>query len=367
MGGRTDVGTYPTLLLKGDHYTMGLQHGHQVRALRPQIERALAARWCEAQPGPSEARFEALYQETRTLMGELDRPGLELMRGQADALGLDLEMLLRCNLAGALLDSRSIRHHAGDEGCTTWAAAGPATAGGRPILAKNRDSSVEHLRLQCIAHAMPAVGYRYLYVSSAGSPGVFCAGLNEAGLAVADTHVTSTDVGPGLPDYSLMMHVLEKHDDVRSAVDYLRSVPRMGRHNLLLADARGSLAVFEIGHRAFGLRGAHDGVLVNTNHFVSSEMEAAFVDVSAPEEQGNSQRRFEQATRDLDAAFGAIDARLAQRLMAGHASPQASICCHPREVADFRTISSCIFLPAEGRMLFCHGLPCQGRWDVLAV
>lgn len=367
MDGQTEVGAYPTLLLKGDHYAMDLQHGHQVRALRPQIERALAARWFEAQPGPSEARFEALYQETRALMAELDRPGLELMRGQADALGLDLEMLLRCNLAGVLLDSRSIRGHVGDEGCTTWAATGPATAGGRPILVKNRDSSVEHLRLQCVAHAMPAVGYRYLYVSSAGSPGVFCAGLNEAGLAVADTHVTSTDVGPGLPDHSLMMHVLEKHDDVRSAVDYLRSVPKMGRHNLLLVDVRGSLAVFEMGHRTSGLRGAHDGVLVNTNHFVSPEMEASFVDVSAPEEQGNSQRRFEQATRELEAAFGAIDAGLAQRLMAGHANPQSALCCHPGEATGYRTISTSIFLPAEGRMLFCHGLPCQGRWDLLAV
>jgi len=367
MGPQTEVGAYPTLLLKGDHYAMGLQHGHQVRALRPQIERALAVRGREAQPGPSEARFEALYQETRALMAELDRPGLELVRGQADALGLDLEVLLRCNLAGVLLDGRSIRRHLGGEGCTTWAATGPATASGQPILAKNRDSSAEHLRLQCVVRAMPAVGYRYLYVSSAGSPGVFCAGLNEAGLAVADTHVTSADVGPGLPDHSLMMHMLEKHDEVRSAVDYLRSVPRMGRHNLLLADARGSLAVFEIGHRTFGLREVHDGVLVNTNHFVSPEMAASFVDVSAPEEQGNSQRRFEQAIRQLEAAFGAIDASLAQRLMASHASPQAAICCHPREGAGCRTISSCIFLPAEGRMLFCHGLPCKGRWDVFAI
>jgi len=346
---------------------MGLQHGHQVRALRPEIERALATRWREAQPGPSEASFEALYRETRALMADLDRPGLDLMRGQADALGLYLEMLLRCNLAGALLDSRSIRRHLGNEGCTTWAAAGPATAGGQPILAKNRDSSVEHLRLQCVAHATPAVGYRYLYVSSAGSPGVFCAGMNEAGLAVADTHVTSTDVGPGLPDHSLMMHVLEKHDVVRSAIDYLRSVPRMGRHNLLLADARGSLAAFEMGHRTFGLRGEHDAIVVNTNHFVSPEMKDSFVDVSAPGEQGDSQRRFEQATRELEAAFGDIDVSLARQLMAGHAGPQAAICCHPREATGYRTISTSIFLPAEGRMLFCHGLPCQGRWDVFAV
>jgi len=123
-----------TLSLEGDHYAMGRQHGQQVRALRPEIVRALAARRRAAEPRPSEARFEALFRETRALMAEIDRPGLDLMRGQADALGLELDTLLRCNLAGALSDDRAIRRRPGNEGCTTWAAAGPATAGAAPQL-----------------------------------------------------------------------------------------------------------------------------------------------------------------------------------------------------------------------------------------
>ena len=67
-----------------------------------------------------------------------------------------------------------------------------------------------------------------------------------------------------------MMHLLEEHADVSSALDYLRSVPRMGRNNLILADARGHLAVFEIGHRRYGQSETHDGVLVSTNHFVTA-------------------------------------------------------------------------------------------------
>lgn len=358
---------YLILTLEGDHYAMGRQHGDQVRELRPEIVRALEARQREATPRPSEARFEALFQETRRLMAEIDRPGLDFQRGQADALGLDLDVLLRCNLAGALLDDRSIRRRPADEGCTTWAAAGLATAGGQPILAKNRDSSLEHLRLQCVVRARPTVGYHYVSITSAGSPGVFCAGLNQAGLAVADTHVTSTDVGPGLPDHSLMMHILERHDAVSSAVDYLRAVPRLGRHNLLLADARGFLAAFEIGHQGYGLREARHGVLVNTNHFLSPEMEASFVDVSPPGERGNSQHRFQRATRELEAAFGRIDVTLARRLMAGHGDPLASICCHSRGDDASCTISTSIFLPTERRMLFCHGLPCQGQFDTFDV
>ena len=40
-------------------------------------------------------------------------------------------------------------------------------------------------------------GYRHVYSGSAGCPGVFCAGINEVGLAVGDSHVSSTDLGPG--------------------------------------------------------------------------------------------------------------------------------------------------------------------------
>jgi hypothetical protein len=186
---------------------------------------------------------------------------------------------------------------------------------------------------------------------------------------VADTSVKSTDLGPGLPDYSLMMHLLEKHDCVPSALDYLRSVPRMGRNNLMLADARGHLAVFEIGHHSFGLFETHDGVLVSTNHFTSPELRCCFVDTSEPHLKGSSLHRREQAERALEAALGRIDVPFAQRLMATHAGPLASICRHsrpgrhPAEGLGSGTISASIFLPVRRAMLFCHGLPCQGRYD----
>jgi hypothetical protein len=184
---------------------------------------------------------------------------------------------------------------------------------------------------------------------------------------VADTHVTSTDLGPGLPDFSLMMHLLEDHDRVSSALDYLRSVPRMGRNNLILADAHGHIAVFEIGHRTHGLFETHDGVLVSTNHFASPELRDRFVDTGGPHLKGNSLYRHAQATRALESALGLIDVPFAQRLMATHAGPLASICRHPAEGRESGTISASIFLPAQRAMLFCHGLPCQGSYDEFAL
>jgi isopenicillin-N N-acyltransferase-like protein len=357
---------YTTLTLQGDHSTQGRQHGYQVQSLRPQIAKAIEVRFAQIERAGPDARFERLLQETRDLLQEIDEPLLDLIRGQAEALEFEFDTLLRYTLVSYLRDDLLTRKARVGEGCTTWAATGSATADGQPLLAKNRDYRPEHLPLQVVIQVTPLSGYRYVCSGSAGSPGVFCAGINEAGLAVADTHVSSTDLGPGLPDFSLMMHLLEEHDRVSSAIDYLQSVPRMGRNNLILADAGGHVAVFEVGHRAFGLLETCDGVLVNTNHFASPELRGCFVDTDEPHLQGNSFQRHEHATRALEGARGLIDVPFAQRLMATHAGPLASICCHPAEGREYSTISTSIFLPARRTMLFCHGLSCQGRYDEFA-
>ena len=358
------MSNYITFTLQGDYYAMGWQHGCQVRDLRPRIAEAIKARFREIEEDGLDVRFEMPLREIRELLQELEAPLLAMIQGQAQALEFEFDTLLRYTLATYLYDLR--RKPLDSEGCTTWAAAGSAAAGGQPILVKNRDGGPEYLPLQIVIRATPASGYRYVCISSAGSPGVPCAGINLAGLAVADTYVCSTDLGPGLPTCALMMHILENHDSVSSAVDYLRSVPRMGRKNLILADAQGHLAVFEIGHRRYGLFETQDGVLVNTNHFVSPELQGCFVDTAPPLTRGNSSHRYEKVTRELNAVWGRIDVPFAQRLMATHDGPLASICRHLTAGSDSATISTSIFLPVQRTMLFCHGLPCRGRYDSFA-
>ncbi len=354
---------YLRFQVQGDHYSMGRQHGQQVRSLRPAILEAMAARQHQIEGDGADERFETLVRDTADVMAAADPECVALVRGQAEALEIDFHALMRYGLTSYLRDDLLTRRPPAGEGCTTWAASGVSTADGRPILVKNRDYRLEHLRLQIVVRARPARGYEYCFVGSAGSPGVFSGGINAAGLAVADTHVSSTDLGPGLPDYALMMRLLEEHDSVASALDYLRAAPRLGRNNLILADAAGALAVFEIGHRRFGLRETRAGVLVNTNHFVSSDLEQSCVEVESPSMQGNSQARHRRVTAALAQAHGQIDETLAKALMAAHAGPLDSICRHPAPGSETATISCSIFRPAERRMAFCHGLPCEGGYD----
>lgn len=354
---------YLTLTLKGDHYTMGWQHGCQVKKLRMLIVQAMEARFEQLERDGCDEGFNALLQETQELLRDVCTPLVDMIRGQAEALEIDFDLLMRYNLAVYLRDHMLVRKPLGSEGCTTWAATGSATADGQPILVKNRDYRLEHLPLQVVIRAIPESGYRYISIGSAGSPGVFCAGINQTGLAVADTHVCSSDLGPGLPDYALMMNILESHDSVSSAVDYLRLAPRMGRNNLILADVQGHIAVFEIGHRRYGLFENRDGTLVNANHFSSSELRSCFVDTNPPQRKGNSFYRYDKVKGELSTAFGLIDVPFALQLMASHGGPMSAICRHPTADSDSATISTSIFLPARRTMLFCHGLPCRGQYD----
>lgn len=354
--------------ISGSHYQMGCQHGRQVVSLRNHIIKAIEARFAQLeQENPDEA-FETLVRETRQVVQAVDPSTMDMIRGLADGLNLNFDKLLRYNLVAFLSDALTTRrpstHEKGNsEGCTTWAATGPATVDGQPILAKTRDYRMEHLPLQIVVQAEPIDGYRYTYVTSAGSPGVFVAGFNEAGLAVADTHVSSSDIGPGLPTYALSMHILEEHNTVRSALKYLQTVPRLGRNNLLLADASGDIALFEIGHRSSAVIEAKAGFLVNTNHFNSPAMQSYFVDTSPQALRGNSFQRYGKVTRILNDTHGHIDVALAQQLMASHDGSLASICRHPSLYSETSTISAALFLPAQRRLHYCHSQPCQGTYS----
>jgi hypothetical protein len=153
------VPQYATLTLHGDPYTMGRQHGEQVRNLRPQIAEAIDARFHQLEKDGPDARFETLVQDTYALLEEIDAPLLAMIRGQAEALGFDFAIMLRYNLIAFLRDDLLVRHALDIEGCTTWAASGSATAGGAPILAKNRDYRPDHLPLQSVIRATPDTGH----------------------------------------------------------------------------------------------------------------------------------------------------------------------------------------------------------------
>lgn len=342
--------------LTGDHYVMGQQHGHQVRVLRPQILAAIDARLTALRK--VQANIEPIIAEIDSLWDEIARPTKAMLRGIADTLVLDWESFFRYTISPDILDRFQFQHSE-NQGCTTWAAAGSVTQDGIPILAKNRDYRLDHRQLQCLVQARPNQGYRYSYLTSAGSPGVFSSGMNEAGLAAADTHVSSLDVGLGLPRYATMMEILEHHDTVSSALDYLQENQHTGNGTITLLDAKGDMAVYETGNTISSTIRSEEGFLVSTNHFVSPQLSKLWKDRNEQKFQGNSIGRSAKVRKELQEAKGAVDVLWAKGLMTSHGNPQNAICRHLEVAApNSTTISSILLLPGKKQLHLANGSPC---------
>ncbi len=179
---------------------------------------------------------------------------------------------------------------------------------------------------------------------------------------MADTYVPSSDNGPGVARYALMMELLEYHSTVTSAIDYLRSVPRMGPGNLVLADAAGEMAVFEAGHAHWGVVPASGDMVVATNHFVTPVLSEYNLRHERGGTEDESEARHHSASEQLHDVWGRIDGDEARRIMSYHANTEGGLCRHDAG-ASGSTISSVIFFPAERSLLFCHGRPCEGTYS----
>jgi hypothetical protein len=292
-----------------------------------------------------------------------------MLRGIAEGLELEWKPFFRYTIASYLEDR--IQRPADGEGCTVWAASGTVTRRGAPILTKNRDYRPDHQSLPCLVRARPVRGYRYLYATSAGSPAVFSSGMNEVGLAVADTRVTSRCVSPGVARYSVMMGILEHHSNVASALDYLRQVPHMGEGTLTLIDQGGDMAVFEAGRSPHSITFPEHDFVASTNHFRGPQLRECWVDRYPPELRGNSQNRYARVVSTLGAARGRVDVAWAQALMSDHGDSrptdddrrQWAICRHTEINPRSATISTALYLPQERTLLFANGQPCQAEFQ----
>jgi predicted choloylglycine hydrolase len=345
--------------LSGNHYEMGYQHGRQVIDLRAHLLQTIDHRLNTLQKVDIETRPYAV--EIYDLWETTAHTTLEMLRGIADALELEWQPFFRYTIASYLLDRR-LNPLSDEQGCTVWAAAYPATRGGSPMLVKNRDYWLDHQGLQILASAHPSQGYQYTYLTSAGSPGVFSSGMNEVGLAVADTHVVSHDIGPGLARYTVMMDLLEHHSSSQSAMDYLRGIQHIGNGTIVLLDTQGEMAVCETGHKVSGTVLPKNGYVVSTNHFVTSELALRWEPCGPEEIHGNSPKMYARVSQSLHDAQGLVDISWAKALMSSHGDPLKAICRHQEAGPRSVTISSIIFLPQGNMLYLAAGNPCQSKF-----
>lgn len=347
--------------LNGDAHAIGRQHGEQVSDLRPYILNAMQVRLAVLRKDNPDLTL--LTKEVAQIWGEHAPDTLDMLHGMADTLQLKWDEYFTYTIASYL--NSVLNNKQKNEGCSTWAASGSMTRDGSPILAKNRDYHPDHQPLQCLARIKPAQGKDFMCLTSAGSPGVFSSGINIDGLAVVDTFISSSDIGPGIARYSLMMDILQNFSTVQQAIDYLPTRPHFGDGSVTVLDANGDMAVFEIAHSVQEVRRPDGGFVVGTNHFSAPETSSRWLDKEPDHLKGNSQGRRKLIENTLQSARGQVDFPWSKSLMGTHGNHLSAVCRHAEIDPLSVTVSCVILLPQQASMFVANGFPCQTLFELI--
>ena len=161
--------------------------------------------------------------------------------------------------------------------CTSMIVSGPATASGRPLLWKHRDTSAE----SNFVHRVDAPGkIGFVGLFNGGDSLVLdevWMGMNDAGFAIMNT--VAYNLPENDPDWAdregfVMARALQSCRTVDDFEEMLRILPRpMGvRTNFGVIDAEGNGAYFETddyNYKRYDLQDAQDGVMIRTNYAYS--------------------------------------------------------------------------------------------------
>ncbi len=367
---------YRLVHLRGGPYQMGLQHG---LALRREIwslwqacdrlvlsVRGRVAGWVARQALIAVARL-----MERFVAPELRRE----LRGVADGAGLPYGYLLLLNCFDDLMNNlRFLDGHLARLGCSAFAAIGERAADGTVIAGRNLDywfrsefatagyapTAALQAHVVVLVHE-PAQGLPFVSVGWPGLVNVVTA-QNAAGLALACLTSPAWSERPwGTPLPFLYRQIAQYDTSVAAAEARLRRARRTIGNNLLVASAPERTArVFELTSRQLAVRSPTNGVIVQTNHFLTPALAADQVGLATC----SSPQRLARLEALL--ATGPVDVARAQAILSDQQCLDDEECLWSR-VLNAGTIYSTVFEPAQGRVWVRLGDHDGRRWAAVAV
>jgi len=329
--------SFPVVRLVGSAHERGLGQARLCPETAPAVRAAIRSRLAAAEPQLRLPRVLALLEVQRAETARLAPAALAEIAGIAAGFELgedEIFAFLHLSVAADLAATAALE----TDGCSAFAVDG--------VLGKNRDFRPEHATLQRVfVHEDLAWGGRsMLCVSSLGAPGAWSSGINSDGLALADTHVSTADHGPGIHRYFLMNRLLAECATVPEALALIAGLPHCGGGNLVIADASGAAAAVELRHRRVDISLGRR--LVRTNHFTAAPDRLAPVD--------HSPGRFETLTAAI------ADGLLPPAGLLTQHGPEA-VCRHPPERSP--TLSGSVYECATRRATIALGQPCITPWQ----
>jgi isopenicillin-N N-acyltransferase like protein len=335
----------------GTPYEIGRQWGE---GCRENLQRSLAMLYMGLEHGPYRASKGCVWDAAVRFLGAVrnfDPYGFEMLRGQAEGAGMVLEeaLALQCTLEIAFNYGRIMGL------CTSFAAAGKATQGGRAILGQNVDwHPASTLDLLLIRHDS---GIREFVLCLSGSPYYH---LSSAGIG----NVANLTLGP-LDDMrqqvplSFYISRAMRQPRIGFALAVLRRQAR-GLAYFHLADSAGSMTGIEAVADDVNLILPEKDVLVHANHYETERFKAAD---GTPRLIPDTRARSGRMRGLIESAYGRITPEIMMGILADHEGHPNSICRHvdPAMLPELASTSraSFVMVPAEGLMYIAAGPPCE--------
>lgn len=199
-------------------------------------------------------------------------------------------------------------------------------------------------------------------VGTLGAPGVYSSGINEAGLALADTAIQAPLHGVGWPRYFLMTRLLASCRTVSEACDLITGARHGGGGSLVLADAAGDVAAVELLHdRARIDRGVP---AFRSNHFWCEDPAAVRARL-APAALGSTLGRRETLAAALSTVWPGADEAMdaAKRTLADHGDGRREALCRHGGEDGAHTVSGVIYRTGDRAVAFARSAPCVAPWE----
>lgn len=364
---------------------MGREQG---RCLREKIHRGLSImtnmeafqlqkpRWMPMQLFRRFAEFKSGRFLNQAFASALPSAG-DRLRGIAAGAGVRLQELLLLNCMEAVMsdlsDSVVVPVHAG---CSAVAATGQSTTTGDAILAHNFDYLPEIQPLYTVRESRPTGKLRSLEFTAAPLCGTVD-GINEAGLAITYNYAYATDMAAPAPSLSMWIsEALGTCRTVTETIDLLTKSDRSGGGILMLGDAEGAIASFELSRTRIALRHSSNSGdrLFHTNRYQTDRMQEVEIDSAAvhtnrsPKALRNqrvhqsSECRDDTLRRQLEGT-SPLDAERILEIMSDHGpnlNPSGdTVCMH----GDYWHTTACLLLyPRERRLRVAYDSTCQAQF-----
>ena len=208
-----------------------------------------------------------------------DPIGYEEFAGIARAAGISLE---QCYVLQGLTDLRDVvalGPPPKGEGCSSFIVAADRSATGDLLLGQNWDLQTDNMPFVRLVHRRPQGQPETWSLTLTGC--LTLIGVNDAGIAVGNTNLQTTDARVGV-QYLTVLHRALRATSLPEAVECIRQAPRAGAHYYYAAGPDGHAVGLECSAtRALPFQ-VDNGVFVHCNHALSDEIAALEAESPGP-------------------------------------------------------------------------------------